>query len=119
MTQESTGTPPPTHDGEPVSRVMWKFTLEATDGWQYVEMPEEAVIRHTAMQGALMAFWAEARVPTRIGAVSRVKRAFIVTGTGHSVPEDVVHVGTVLDGAFVWHLWEDEDPMDTGEPWRA
>lgn len=26
-------------------------------------------------------------------------------GTGHPIPSDVVHAGTVLDPPFVWHLY--------------
>ena len=30
---------------------------------------------------------------------------FMVTGTGHGAPEYGVHVGSTLDGEYVWHLW--------------
>lgn len=29
---------------------------------------------------------------------------FVVIGTGHPLRADMMYVGTVLDGSFVWHL---------------
>lgn len=33
-------------------------------------------------------------------------RLFEVVGTGQRVPVDGTHVGSWVDGAFVWHLYE-------------
>jgi hypothetical protein len=30
-----------------------------------------------------------------------------VFGTGHEIPDDWEHVGTVQDGEFVWHIFEE------------
>lgn len=44
--------------------------------------------------------WAES------GVHKPTTRLFQAVGTGGAVPEDSEHVGSVIDGAFVWHLYE-------------
>lgn len=38
-------------------------------------------------------------------------RTFFVHGTGWSIPADQRHVGTVLVGDFVWHLYEGAEAL--------
>ena len=33
-------------------------------------------------------------------------RHFRVIGTGHIVPENAEHVGSYIDGPFMWHVYE-------------
>jgi hypothetical protein len=33
---------------------------------------------------------------------------FHVVGTGHPIPDGMCHVGTALDGPYVWHLVRNE-----------
>lgn len=44
--------------------------------------------------------WAEANVH------QPKTRIFEVFGTGHTVPEEAEHVCSVIDGPFVWHIYE-------------
>jgi hypothetical protein len=39
-------------------------------------------------------------------------RRVIVVGTGHRIPDTAVeHLGSVLDGPFVWHLFAEPPPF--------
>ncbi len=33
-------------------------------------------------------------------------RDFIVVGTGHDLPDGLEHLGSVVQGSFVWHVFE-------------
>lgn len=78
-------------------RKVWKYevTLSPT------LMPFGAKIVHVGMQGHDPYLWAEVDpdAPTE-------DRHFVVVGTGQDIPESSVHVGTVLDRPFVWHVYE-------------
>lgn len=70
-----------------------------------LKIPDEAEIVHVGMKDDNIWVWARADVEARPG-----KRRFVLVGTGpaHDTPDwaDGVHRGTVIDGAFVWHLFE-------------
>jgi hypothetical protein len=49
-------------------------------------------------------------------------RSFLIVGTGHTIPsgddiEPVEHVGSMIAGAFVWHVYE--RTLTMGEAWKA
>lgn len=60
--------------------------------------------RHRTQARDALVFWAQVDrdVPTE-------RRTFRVFGTGHDMPDDVAleHVATVMDGPFVWHVFEE------------
>jgi len=69
-----------------------------------VDVPEVARILHFAAQGVDLFFWAEVETdaPTET-------RRFYVVGTGWDLADleaETKHVGTVVVGKFVWHLYE-------------
>lgn len=35
------------------------------------------------------------------------ERRMAVFGTGHELPDGWVHVGSMIDGSFVWHIYEE------------
>lgn len=40
------------------------------------------------------------------------KRRVLVVGTGHQIPTTAIqHLGSVLDGPFVWHLFAEQPPF--------
>lgn len=51
--------------------------------------------------GGMIAMWVEfePRWPNEF-------RRFSVHGTGHPIPSDRQYVGSVIDGRFVWHVYE-------------
>lgn len=86
-------------------RTVWKYEFPIDRIAGDVEMPEGARIIHVDQQREMVAtWWAEIPDPT----APLVARTFVVVGTGHTIPGDgLTHVGTVLDGPFVWHLYEE------------
>lgn len=82
--------------------VVWKFPLSGVD-LSYVEMPERARIIHVGIQGDTPTLWAwvDPSAP-------KVERRFGIVGTGHPAPsfDAAVHLGSIFDGPFVWHVFE-------------
>ena len=66
-----------------------------------LELPELARVIHCAIQGDEYCIWV--RVDTD---APKVKRSFTIVGTGWEIEDSLGHVGTILDGAFVWHIFE-------------
>lgn len=91
------------------SKRIWKYPLRTTDR-QQVEMPAGASILHVGVQDNVICLWA---------LVDPVQEEFPVmiwiVGTGNPVPDEVLlhsnHLGTVQQGPFMWHCFEQwEDP---------
>ena len=66
-------------------------------------MPEDANILHVGVQAGMICLWA--RIDTA-KPLPRMPKTFYIRGTGHPLEEDLLHVGTVQMGAFVWHVFE-------------
>lgn len=81
-----------------------KFSFKVDDTVK-VALPNGAVIRHVGKQGGPpghLTLWAEVNPdkPT-------VERTLFVRGTGHPLPDGAISfLGTVMDGPFVWHVYE-------------
>jgi hypothetical protein len=84
-------------------RTIHKFPLSFTDGWQTVEMQSSVRPVLVAMQHGVPTLWCD--VDADADGVA-FKREFCVVGTGHTAPSDGEHVGSVIDGQFVWHIFE-------------
>lgn len=85
---------------------MFKYTVFVGDGDINVEMPKDAVIRHIGHQNQLeICIWAEV-----VNTQATSLRTFRVYGTGHEVAHGGDYLGTVIDGQFVWHLYEQLKP---------
>jgi hypothetical protein len=81
-------------------RTVWKFGPLTPGDPKHIEMPVGAVVRHFGKQGASLFLWAEVDSDAPIEL-----RDVAVIGTGWAAPEDGTHLGTVMDGPFVWHLY--------------
>ena len=82
---------------------MYKYVIPVQGGDIEVDMPVNTVIQHIGNQSSgEICVWAE--VPeTELAEI----RTFRTIGTGHEVPPmKFTYVGTVLDGFYVWHLYE-------------
>jgi hypothetical protein len=81
---------------------VWKFEVAAGDVVR-VPMPAGARVLHVGTQRPRhLCVWAEVD-----GLAGLVERRFLVRGTGHPLPADRgPHLGTVIDGPFVWHVYE-------------
>lgn len=82
---------------------IWKYPLALVDHMQGMVMPTGAEVLSVAMQHGVPTLWAQVDTDTQ----SICTRLFIVVGTGHAIPEvPLKFVGTVMDGPFVWHVFE-------------
>lgn len=80
-------------------KTVWKFPV----GLEPSMVPLGHRVVHVAMQGADLCVWAEVEDDPQRPMVAVQWR---VIGTGHPVPAVGEHVGSCLDGAFVWHVYE-------------
>lgn len=90
------------------TKTVWKHALAITDGPQELMLPRRlARVVLVAMQHGELCVWFEVNPDE-----PKYMRYFAVYGTGHSVAEDSVHIGSVVtkEGALVWHVFEVKRP---------
>jgi hypothetical protein len=83
-------------------KTIWKYTVSGAV--TEVLMPADAQILSIQMQEARICMWALVD-PER----PKVSRTFRTRGTGWVIGSDETlgtHLGTVIDGPFVWHIFE-------------
>lgn len=85
--------------------VIWKYPLRIKDV-NFVKMPEGAKVLSVAIQNGTLCLWAMVDTSQIIK-----ERAFKIIGTGHPINFDdpaseLSFIGTVIDGQFVWHVFE-------------
>jgi hypothetical protein len=56
---------------------------------------------HFDMQNGQATAWFEVRTDS-----TKEERSLTIFGTGHEVPDNAAHLGTCMDGQFVWHLYD-------------
>lgn len=75
---------------------------------QPIALPKNAEILHVAVQRGVLCIWAMVTVPKTDD--DWTERWFEVFGTGDKISTDMgidrQHIGTALDGNFVWHVFE-------------
>jgi Tfp pilus tip-associated adhesin PilY1 len=86
-----------------VSRTIWKFTLKV-GRWETISLPPAAKVIFAAIdpQSGAPAIWVDLDVDD-MGCKDRL---FAVFGTGREIDDDAIHRGSMLDGSFVWHVFE-------------
>lgn len=90
------------------SLAIWKYQVSVEDSF-CIEMPKGSAVLSVQTQIGAPVLWAlvDPDAP-------RVKRRFVLLGTGHAVGGAQLHgldfVGTfqLSDGALVFHLWADQ-----------
>ncbi len=93
----------PTEKEGMASRVIYKYPVPLQDSFE-LELPYDANICLFAAQGAHVRLWIE---HSATGNPRMVTRRFRLLGTGHTFEGDgLAHVGSVIAGSFVWHLYE-------------
>ncbi len=101
----------PKPESEERRRFIWKYPLAIADQ-QEITIHEGARILSVQMQDGKLCLWAMIR-PDR----PEERMVINVIGTGHPIDigedEDLQHLGTVQQGALVWHVfarlsWSDE-----------
>lgn len=83
-----------------------KYPLMMVDS-QEVEMPAGSEILHVGVQKGTPTVWA---IVDPEETTFAEKRIIEIYGTGHRIEdtEHSVYLGTVMDGPFVWHVFERE-----------
>lgn len=81
---------------------VWKFPLEITD-MQKIKMPVGAVVVHGGLDPfGVPCLWCQVDDQEYI---SRYEVIYIV-GTGNPIPPDASrHLGSFVQGPFVWHVY--------------
>jgi hypothetical protein len=85
------------------SMKVFKYPL-TFDSVSVVSMIVDAKVIHVASQNGVVTLWAI--VPN---SAFVEPRRFRILGTGHELPLEIAleHVGSCLDGSFVWHVFEE------------
>lgn len=82
---------------------VYKYTLD-WDDYTTLMLPVGARILHFDVQHGKPQIWALVDPEAEM-----INRVFRLAGTGHPIiEEDIAHIGStlMLDGKFVWHLFE-------------
>jgi hypothetical protein len=89
-----------------VKRVIWKFPLHSIE--TVVRTSAHAPIALCGLDpvSGAPALWIKNNPDAEA-----VDRTFVIYGTGHEIEGDEgfpydIHVGSVIDGPFVWHVYE-------------
>lgn len=87
-----------------MKKMVWKYPIKLgyiPTPHTVVDMAPNSKIIHVDVQNHQIAIWVEAT-----DGPETEKRTFTIVGTGRVVKETWVHVGSVLDGDFAWHVYE-------------
>jgi hypothetical protein len=77
-------------------KTIYKYTL---DGSVYI--PQGSTVVQVGVQDGLYCIWAAVDTDAPVE-----ERVFVVVGTGSELSDNMVHVGTVFENPFVWHIME-------------
>lgn len=81
---------------------IYKYELDRENIVNLIKMPQGAKVLCFKMQGNVPCIWAMVDIVQ-----ASVERKFAVVGTGWDFdPAGLEYVGTVIDGIYVWHLFE-------------
>ena len=100
-----------------MSKRIYKYPLIFGDE-AVVQMPEGAVPIAADIQSGAICVWAAVDPEAKV-----VPRHFFIRGTGHEMPPAPYrHLATIMDGQFVWHVFDgldesarQEQPKDEAE----
>ena len=84
---------------------IWKYELAlGPDSVFDVKMPKGAQVLCVQNQGGDIFLWAKVDPEGE-----RERRKFAIYGTGNPVPANGTYIGTVQQGPFEWHVFEEVD----------
>lgn len=90
---------------------IWKFPLAPIDQ-QKISMPGEFSILHVGKDpGGFLCLWAAVKKNAPVRDVE-----IIIAGTGQPLPHVGSFLGTVLMGAFVWHIFTGPGDASNAKP---
>ena len=80
-------------------KTIYKYELQIEDE-QNIPMPVGSKIVHVGLDPrGVSCIWAEVETENPVENVN-----FHIIGTGHPLPNELVHVGSFVQGPIVWHL---------------
>lgn len=81
---------------------IYKYPIEITDR-QEIQMPFNAIVIHAGLDPkGVPCVWAEVESNKRLAPVE-----LFIVGTGNPMPEkSTVHIGSFVQGPFVWHVFK-------------
>lgn len=82
-------------------KTVYKYIMPSPGTSVEIEIPHGAVFGKVEMFNGNICLWAEVCT----GQHSNTTFEFTTAGTGWSVGDDFVLIGTVIDGPFVWHVF--------------
>jgi hypothetical protein len=85
-------------------RTIWKHEVKVGDDPTILLHDDARIIRVGSQSRGVVTFWEE---HSALGD-NKVLHHFEVFGTGHRIPDGFEYVGSVDDGPFVWHLYEEK-----------
>ena len=80
---------------------VWKYSFKIEHGAQRCTIPKNGKILSVHMQGKLLCAWVLVDPQGRAE-----NRTFFVCATGEDIEPGLKFLGTAVDGAYVWHLFE-------------
>lgn len=84
-------------------RQIWKYEISL--GITILNIPSGGIVRHLGVQNDNAYIWVEIDPAKEL-----VERKFSIYGTGWDLTEDVgTYVGSIQEGPFVWHLYEEKN----------
>lgn len=94
-------------------KVVWKFPLEDNTEMWTLHLPAEAIGIHVLMQEDRPVLYVEVPLDEALQSptVQRTKKPtidkkFQCVASGQPIPSQWNHCGTVVDGPYVWHIYE-------------
>lgn len=83
-------------------KTVWKYEFRRGEPSQTLQMPEGAFPLRVGLQGTSFCLWACVCPDNALE-----QRNFTITGTGHPVLLCAKYIGSISEGPFEWHVWED------------
>ena len=81
-------------------KTIYKYPI-ATTHTIHIDMPKGSIPVLIALQENYMNLWMEVDMSAEIET-----RVFGIYGTGHPIKDNDTHIASLIDGQFVWHLYE-------------
>lgn len=88
-----------------MKRIIYRHQIPLNDTDLTISTSVPSKVVHVGMKQGDVCIWVEQIDPASVGLLL-TERTFRVFGTGHPIPEGYHHHGSVVDGGFVWHVYE-------------
>ena len=83
--------------------IIYKYEMPEPGLHSVIPIPKDGKVLHVGMQGGRIMMWVEVNNT----ATEQRKYTTLPTGTEFFRPPNAHHIGTVFDGPFVWHIYEE------------